>query len=172
MILTDFYKFEHTARFAKSRMDCIASTRSYPEFEGKRALKDRAASKSRDGIKMGDFIIYYNDVPKRFGGDVHRRAGKSITMGGKNLSSVYVPDPSLPFGYGDVRGTNDALIFMFHDLNIVDGVIQGGGVIEVFVARGKSRDCIPLYNILCDGGLDDEMEYLRNRCKEVEAEPE
>lgn len=45
-------------------------------------------------------------------------------------------------------------------------------MIEVFVARGKSRDCIPLYNILCDGGLDDEMEYLRNRCKEVEAEPE
>lgn len=44
MILTDYYKFERVAKIAKHRMDCTASTESYPEFENKRAIKEQKGS--------------------------------------------------------------------------------------------------------------------------------
>lgn len=117
MILTDYYKFKRLAILAKSRMDCIASTMSYPEFEEKRATKANKATEKRDATNVGDLIIYYNDVPSQFGGNVHRKADKSITLKGKNLSSVFVPDINSSFAYGDFKGTSDALLFVFHDLS-------------------------------------------------------
>ena len=32
-----------------------------------------------------------------------------------------------------------------------------------FIARGKNKDSIPLYNLLSDGELDEEMDYLRQK---------
>lgn len=160
-ILTDYYCFERIATKSKTRMDCTASTKSYPEFEDKRATKANKATEKRDATEIGDLVIYFGDVPEVFGGVVHRKADKAITLKGKNLSSVYVPDPSTNFGYGDVRGTADALLFVFDGLAVVDGLIPNGAAIEVFVARGKSKDRVPLYNLLSDGALDEEMSELR-----------
>ena len=164
IILTDYYRFEKVAVKSKTRLDCTASTGSYPEFEEKRATKQTKANERFDETNIGDLVIYLGDVPDRFGGDVHRKADKSLTIKGKNLSSVYVPDPTNNFAYGDVRGTTDALLFVFDDLQIADGCIMSGGL-EVFVARGKSRDRVSLYNLLCDGELEDEMSSLRDRAK-------
>ncbi len=163
MILTDYYKFERRATKAKMRMDCTASTHSYPEFEERKATRANKASDKRDAISVGDIIIYYGDVPTLYGGDVHRKADKSMSIKGKNLSSVFVPDVEKPLGYGDFKGTTDALLFVFHNLNVVNGIIQDGSIIEVFVARGKSKDRVPLFELLSDGSLDDEMETLRQQ---------
>ena len=38
--------------------------------------------------------------------------GKAISIKGNNLSSVFVPMPNSGLGYGDVRGTDDALLFV------------------------------------------------------------
>ncbi len=161
-ILTDYYRFERIATKSKTRLDCTASTASYPEFEEKRSTKEYRATEKRDATEAGALVIYFGDVPDQFGGNVHRKADKAITIKGKNLSSIYVPDPNTPFGYGDVRGTADALLFVFENLEVANGIILGGGV-EVFVARGKSKDRVPLYNLLTDGELDDEMNELRQR---------
>lgn len=163
MILTDYYKFERVATKAKSRMDCTASTHSYPEFEERKATRANKATEKRDATDIGDIIIYYNDVPTQFGGDVHRKADKSISIKGNNLSSVYVPNVTKNIAYGDFRGTTDALLFVFHNLKVVDGVIQKGSMIEVFVARGKSKDRVPLFELLSDGELDDEISELRQK---------
>lgn len=160
-ILTDYYCFERIVSKSKTRMDCTASTKSYPEFEEKRATKANKATEKRDATEIGDLVIYFVDVPEVFGGAVHRKADKAITLKGKNLSSVYVPDPSTNFGYGDVRGTADALLFVFDGLAVIDGLIPNEAAIEVFVARGKSKDRVPLYNLLSDGALDEEMSELR-----------
>lgn len=162
-ILTDYYCFERVATKSKSRMDCTASTGSYPELEKERAAKPNKATEKRDATNIGDLVIYFGDVPETFGGNVHRKADKAITIKGKNLSSVYVPDPASNFGFGDVRGTADALLFVFDDLEIVNGTISQGATIEVFIARGKSKDRVPLFNLLCDGELDEEMSELRAR---------
>lgn len=163
-ILTDCYRFEKVASKSKTRLDCTASTRSYPEFEDKRATKPTKANDRRDETKVGDLVIYLGDVPERFGGNAQRKADKSLTIKGKNLSSIYVPDPTNNFAYGDVRGTTDALLFIFDNLVIVDGCIISGGL-DVFVARGKSRDRVSLYNLLCDGELDEEISSLREMTK-------
>jgi len=160
-VLTDYYKFERVATKAKLRLDCTASTGSYPEFEEKRATKATRATEKRDATNVGDLVIYFGDVPDNFGGNVHRKADKGITIKGKNLSSVYVPDPQSGFAYGDFRGTADALLFVFHDCSVVDGRLQAGAIIEVFIARGESKNRVPLYNLLSDGELDEEMEALR-----------
>ena len=162
-IITDYYVFEKIATKSKTRLDCKASTMSYPEFEEKRATKATKATEKRDATNIGDLLIYYGDVPEQFGGNVHRKADKAITLRGKNLSSVYVPDPSNNFGYGDVRGTADALLFVFENVEVINGAIPTGATIEVFVARGKSKDRVPLYNLLVDGELDEEMSELREK---------
>lgn len=163
MILTDYYRFERIATKAKSRMDCTASTHSYPDFEEKRCTKATRGTDKRDAVNVGDLIVYYNDVPLHYGGDVHRKAGKSLSIKSKNLSSIYVPDPSQNLGFGDCNNTSDALLFVFHDLEVINGVIQPHGVIEVFVARGKSNDDKPLFDMFADGELDEEVCILRGQ---------
>lgn len=163
-ILTDYYRFERVATKSKTRLDCVASTGSYPEFEEKRATRTSKATDKRDATEAGSLVIYYGDVPELYGGDVHRKADKAITIKGKNLSSVYVPDPNSAYAYGDVNSTTDALLFVFDNLKVANGIISGGGL-EVFVARGKSKDRIPLYNLLTDGELDEEMNELRQRAR-------
>jgi transketolase N-terminal domain/subunit len=48
-------------------------------------------------------------------------------------------------------------------MEIVNGTISQGAAIEVFIARGKSKDRVPLFNLVCDGELDEEMSELRAR---------
>lgn len=162
MILTDYYRFERLATKSKMRLDCVTSTQSYPEFEEKVVTKFQRATEKRDAANIGDILIYLGNVPKGFGGDVHRKADKSISIKGKHLSSVFTPDVTNNFGYGDVKGTSDALLFEIH-VEIVNGVIQPASVVEIYVARGKSNNRVALYEQLCDGALDDEMNDLRNR---------
>ena len=57
MILTDYYRFERVAQKAKHRMDCTASTESYPEFENRRTTKVQRETEKRDAIKIGDNIL-------------------------------------------------------------------------------------------------------------------
>lgn len=168
-ILTDYYCFEKVALKSKTRLDCTASTMSYPEFEDKRATKPTKGTDKRDATNIGDLIIYLGDVPEQFGGNAQRKTDKSISIKGKNLSSVYVPDITNNYAYGDVKGTADALLFVFDDMQIVDGCIISGAV-EVFVARGKSHDKVGLYNLLCDCELDEEMTELRARAYEMQEE--
>jgi len=165
MILNDYYRFERVATKSKTRLDCTASTESYPDFEEKRADRPQRATDKRDLTDVGDLVVYFNDVPKYFGGDVHRKADKILTIKGKNLSSVFVPDPAVNYAYGDVRGTGDAILFVFHNFEVVNGAVAQGAIIEAFIARGKSKDRQALYNLLCDGELDEEMTILRGRAK-------
>lgn len=71
---------------------------------------------------------------------------------------------TLPYAFGDVQGTTDAILFVFDDaFGVTDGRINKGGVLEMFICRGQSKNCQALYNLLCDGGLDDEIEAMRSK---------
>lgn len=164
MILTDFYKFQRTATKAKYRMDCVASTHSYPQFEEKAATKERRATDKRDAVNVGDIVVSYMDCHDNMNAMAHRRASKVLSLKGSNVSSIFVPDVERnDMAYGDFVGTGDALLFVFHNMSVIDGVIQPNSIMEVFVARGKAQDCIPLYEMLSDGELEDELEELRKK---------
>jgi len=141
MILTDYYKFEHLqSTKSKSRLDCTASTGSYTELE---MLRN----------KKGYLFVYVADVPDSFGGNTKRKADKAITKT-KNISSVYVPDIEKNLAYGDIRGTQDAILIV----KTTDYKFM-----EIFVARGQKNNRVQLYNLFSDGELDDEMRKLRKQ---------
>lgn len=166
MIINDYYKFGKTALIAKCRMDCVASTKSYPEFEDKRKTKGTKQTAKRDANIIGSLACSYNKVPDCFGDDARRKADYSVSMGSKNLSSVFVPDVALPYAFGDVQGTTDAILFVFGDgFGVTDGRVNQGCSFEVLICRGQSKNCQALYNMLCDGELDDEIATLRKQAK-------
>ena len=163
MILTDLYRFERKpGTVSKLRIDCTASTKSYDPLENKRATKQLRRTDKRDGCSVGDLFVYFGDVQEQFGGDARRKADKALTKT-KNISSIYVPDPQSSYAYGDMKGTADALLFVFHDAGVTDGRLNDGAVVEIFVARGLAKDRMALYNELADGLLDDEITALRER---------
>ncbi|KAA6319780.1 hypothetical protein EZS27_030364 [termite gut metagenome] len=141
MILTDYYKFEHLPDTkSKMRMDCTASTKSYQEFETLRNKKE-------------ELFVYLGNVPDNFGGSVHRKADKAITKT-KNISSVFVPDIESGFAYGDVKGTQDAILIITN---------KDYTPIEIFVARGQRNNRIQLFNLFSDGELDNEIVELKGK---------
>lgn len=160
MILTDYYRFEKLpGQKSKLRIDCTASTCSYNPLE---ALRNKA----------GDLFLYIGD-------NTHTKAGqerKSDMALSKtaHISSLYNPDLNLPYWYGDMKGTADAFLCILHNTRFVDGKIQvgTGAVMELFIARGHRNNRSQLYNALCDGELDEEMNALRKRVTETAAEPE
>ena len=106
------------------------------------------------------FKFYYGKTPEQFKADAKRKSGAAITDG-TNLTSVYTPDLDSPLlGYGDMKGTNDALLFLFAD--------DYTGV-EVFVARGLKNHVKALFTLFADGELADEMECLRQQAKPTNA---
>jgi len=143
MILTDYYKGEHLPDAAKSRYDITASSKSYEPFETK--LK----------TKKGGLSFYFGDVPDRWNFSSKDRPGKAITKG-DNISSVFVPDITFPFAYGDIKGTQDAII-LIHSYD--------WQVIEIFIARGQRNNRRNLYHLLCDNELESEIETMRNNAK-------
>ena len=151
MILTDYYCFEHKADTkSKTRIDCVTSTESYPQFE-------------EITNKAGELFLYMGD-------NTYTEAGKKqksdlALSHTKHISSIYRPDLSNGFAYGDVKGTADAIIIVFHDFSITDGRISDGARVEIFIARGYRNDRGNLYTMLLDGELNEEMEFLRNKAK-------
>lgn len=158
MILTDYYRFEKLPnQKSKTRIDCTVSTCSYNPLE---ALRN----------KTGDLFIYIGD-------NTHTKAGRDrkadlALSRTTHISSVYNPDMDFPYWYGDMKGTADAFLFVHHDTPFINGGIQPGAVVELFVARGQRNNRSQLYNALCDGELDEEMNALRDQVTKSVTEPE
>lgn len=136
-ILTDYYRFQKHST-GKTRYNCTASTKSYPEIE---ALRN----------KSGELFLHYLnsdyvEAPQK------RRSDKALSKG-KHLSSVYFPDVALPFAFGDYRGTADAILIHF----------VSDGEFELFIARGQKANRNGLYNLLAEGELSGDIEELKKR---------
>lgn len=141
MILTDYYKMTKLPEVkSKLRIDCTASTKSYPEFETMRNKKEA-------------LFFFFGDVPDSFSGNAKRKADKALTKT-KSISSIYVPDIQKKYAFGDMVGTLDALLFIFNN---------DYSEIEIFIARGQKNNVRQLYNLFSDGELNNEIEQLRKQ---------
>ena len=149
MILTDLYRFEKLPnQGSKQRIDCVASTASYNQLE---VLRNKA----------GELFLYIGD-------NTYTKAGKQrksdLTLSKTtHISSMYCPDLKSPYLYGDMKGTTDAFLFILQNVKLINGRVQNGAIIELFVARGQKNNRTQLYNTLCDGELNEEMEALRKQ---------
>ncbi len=152
MILTDYYQ---TVQIAKSqtRFDVEASSESYPLYE--------SLMRNQIGFNKGGLSFHFTKVPEQFKMREKDKPDMAITRK-ENISSVFVPkinesNPSITFGYGDNKGSNDAILIVMHnnDLGFVFGI-------EIFVARGQKHNQLNLYRLMIDGDLDFEMDKFRN----------
>ena len=150
MKLTDYYKMVKLPNCkSKLRFDCVASTGGYEPFEEK-------AQRGRDKR----FKFYYGGTPDTFTANAQRKADRAITDG-ESISSVFTPDLDNPLlGYGDTKGTNDALLFLFS---------EDYRQIEIFVARGLKNHSKGLFALYADGELSEEIEQLRAQAKPTNA---
>lgn len=149
MILTDYYRFEKLPnQKSKMRIDCTASTGSYNPLESMRN-------------KHNDLFLYLGDNTYTKAGE-KRKADLALSKT-THISSIYNPDVEKPYWYGDMKGTADALLFVYRGFALVDGRIVQGARIEVFIARGQRNNRATLYNLFSDGELDSEIEMLRNQ---------
>ncbi len=142
---TAYYRFEKLATKSVYRLDCVAATNNYQPFEAMRAVKKRGTT------NRGDLFVYLLDVPKQFGGDIHNKATKSLTTSrGKNLSSIIAPDHASRYAYGDVMGTNDAILFIVEQ-----------PAVEVYIFSGKAQQKNKIWLMACRGQLDKELAVMR-----------
>lgn len=149
MIFTDYYRFEKLPnQKSKLRIDCTSSTGSYDPLE---MLRN----------KTRELFIYIGDNTHTKAGE-QRKAGLALSKS-THISSIYNPDLELPYWYGDMKGTADAFIFVHRDAKFIEGKIQPGAIVEVFIARGQRNNREALYNAVCEGEYNDEMQGLRKR---------
>ncbi len=147
MILTDYYRFEKIAnQKSKTRIDCTASSGGYEPFESLRN-------------KNGDLYLYLGDNTYTQAGK-NRKADLALSKT-LHISSIYNPDTQEPYWYGDVKGTSDAILVQHHNFSIVDGRIQDGAVIDIYIARGQRSARNVLYNAIVDGEFDEEIDQLQ-----------
>ena len=143
MTPTAYYRFDKLATKSVYRLDCVAATNNYKPFEAMRAAKKRGDT------NRGDLFVYLLDVPKQFA--IHNGATKSLTTSkGKNLSSIITPDHASRYAFGDVRGTNDAILFAVEQ-----------PAIEVYIFQNKAHQKRKIWEMACRGQLDEQLEAMR-----------
>lgn len=150
MIFTDYYKGQRMTD-AESRYDITKSTESYELFETLLINKRK--------FNVGGLSFNYVHRPSNFGGNNERKGEKAITKGNSNISTVFCPAlPNHDYGYGDINGTQDALILIFRDEY---------QTLEIFVARGYKNDVQNLFSECLAGSFDRELNILRHQSKNV-----
>lgn len=154
MILTDYYMGQKLKEVkAQYRFEVIQSTTEYDKFE--------LLLINKRNPNPGGWSFNFVPRPKRWDGE--ESPDMAITKGSENISSVYIPDPELPYGFGDIKGTNDAVLVVFNEDYRTKGIIS----IELFIARGQKHNRKNLWFELVDGELNHEIEYLRSHSQTI-----
>ena len=149
MRITDYYRLrilpENEGK-RTVRYDTVASSGSYQLFEN-------MAAQSR--VKR--FFCYYNGVPNTFSDIARNNAERALTKSRCNISSVFIPDQNIPrLGYGDIKGTLDALLVHFS---------TDYKQMELFIIRGEKFNQRALYNLMATGRLNQEVHIFRGKAK-------
>lgn len=148
MILTDYFCFEEKKVIKSHRLDCTFFTGGYEPIESKKKT-------GRD--KVVRLYCYLTGLPDSFSINAKRKADLAITDGDNSWSSIYTPDvDNLHMAFGDMKGTNDALLFLFS---------EDYKKMEIFIIRGKKHNQKMFHTMFVDGELDEDIEYLREQAK-------
>lgn len=154
-------------------MDCTTSTGDYNPLEALRTKKERKASLKVDACLIGQLALRLCKLPSKYNVDPDRRPS-IVFVKNENVSSireirgfiggVFVPDyQNMEFGYGDMNGTPDALIFVLKDVEFTNGRLKNDATIELFVAPHQAHNALNLWQSvrMGDKRLLAEMAALR-----------
>lgn len=139
MILTDYYRFEKSLNNKSGyRIDCIASTQSYPVFENLRN-------------DTGQLFMYLDDT-KGLHSSKFKREPDKILFHKYNISEVFMPDITRLLVFGNIFETLDAILMQCND-----------EIIEIMIARGQKNNQLQLYHLFADEVFSKEIEILRKQ---------
>lgn len=147
MILTDYIKAEK-AEGKKYRFDVISSTDTHDYLSGI-IVNKRNPNQGGESFNLVPRPEKYRDSVM---------SDKAITKGSENISSIYIPNIEQTIGFGDIKGTNDAIIFCW-ELDQESNII----FIELFIARGQKHNKKNLYFLFTDGELITDINDLKNK---------
>lgn len=139
MILTDYYRFEKSINNKSGyRIDCTASTQSYPVFENFRNDKGQ--------------LFMYMDESKGLHNSKFKRKPDKILFHTHNISEVFMPDITRLLAFGNVFETLDAILMQCDN-----------DIIEIMIARGQKNNQLQLYHLFADDAFSQEIEELKKR---------
>lgn len=109
--------------------------------------------------KAGDVWIYLSPYTDNIKASSNRKGAMTIsTREGNHISSVFIPNLERhTLAFGDVMSTNDAIIFLI-----------GDGMLDMFIAKGKKHSVNGLFDLLLDGELDAEIQFLREKTRSLQ----
>lgn len=79
-----------------------------------------------------------------------------------HITGLYT-EPGCKFAYGDMVGTNDAIIFDISNLQMVNGNPAEGSELLLYIAKGAAVSKQHLWQMVCDGVYNEEIEQLKSR---------
>ena len=161
MSLTDYYMFRRLAGTkAKTKFACIGSTKSYEPLEALRAGK-KFRSATMDAIEIGDLFVYISKGSESVKEKSPDRVPDWSMSKTRSITGLFRPDPSKPFGFGDMVDTRDLFLLLFHKWITIGDILVDGATVEVFVMRGGLNEREAIFSMLCDGLFDDDIAMLR-----------
>lgn len=141
MILTDYYRFKKSLNNKSGyRIDCTASTQSYPAFENLRS-------------DTGQLFMYLDDA-KGLHSSKFKREPDKILFHTHNISEVFMPDITRLLAFGNVFETLDTILMQCDN---------DSDIIEIMVARGQKNNQLQLYHLFADEAFSKEIEILRKQ---------
>ncbi len=148
MILDIYMKFEKLGKNkSKERFDLTDQSQIYESIFSPN--------------KKGDVWVYLYNNTDFINTNTKRKPNLVLCGRAEHLSGIYISDPDFPlFAYGDTKGTEDALLFLFE---------RNMEWVEIFVAKGKKNIVNTLCNLFLDSELDDEIKELRKMSKQITA---
>ncbi len=162
MILTDYYMLRRMpGTKSKLKFSVVGSTRTYQPLEALRATKRIKPSDTRDGIEPGDLFFYVSKGSEIVKDKNPDRVPDWSLSKTNSITGIFKPDPSKPFGFGDMVDTRDLFLFLFHKWQTVGDIFVDGATLEVFVLRDGLNDREAAFSQFSDGLLDDDIAMLR-----------
>jgi len=111
--------------------------------------------------RTNQVYCYLTEKPFHIAAERERKPAFSISNDNyKHLSGIYIPDlkEKANLGFGDIKGTQDGLLFEFS---------ESYQVLELYVLKGQKNVIEQWYSIMADTELEQGLESIRNEAVEV-----
>ena len=111
--------------------------------------------------RTNQVYCYLTEKPFHIAAERERKPAFSISNDNyKHLSGIYIPDlkEKANLGFGDIKGTQDGLLFEFS---------ESYQVLEIYVLKGQKNVIEQWYWIMADFELEQGLESIKNEETEI-----
>lgn len=148
-VITEAYRLGRGYAISQERYDTTKYAGRYIPLEQGMSSRDKAP------------FVYLTKIPSKWSDHAKANAEYTLNTGKSNVSSIYIPEPMLypNIGFGDMQGTNDALI-----IHIADDCNS----LSLMVARGHKLNARAVCEAYMRGELYEDIRLLDENAVHIE----